>query len=690
MRLTLSNAPIPGWKRFQQRASLLLISILLAAPCLLLPAGALSQDEEAPPAPTRPERARFELDEVVVTGTRSEDPVRKVPRNITVITEEDIEQAPSNSIVDLLAREANINPRSFFGNDKTAGVDIRGMGDTFVSNVVVLVDGFRLNPPDLSGPDFSSIPMDQIERIEILRGAGSVVYGDGAVGGVINIITKKGKGEPEARIYSSYGSYDSHDTRASYQGRTGRLAFRLNGGYASSEGYRDNGGLRKNDGGIRFGYDITDSLVADVSAAFHRDDYGLPGPVALEDIDSKERRRETTRPFDEGTTQDSRYSGGLEWDLDKWGVLSAHRSYRFRDNRYIMGFSPLLPADDQRNHIDEDSKVFDLDWVKHVDLFGLEHRLHLGFDHFKTEYVATRLAWNQRKNSELESLGGFAMLRLGLLEGLHLDLGYRKHRTDGIFRTDQRVTLSGDRVWVNGEAYEREWSNTAWDVGIVWDITPDHTVFASFASSFRTPNADELGLSDDDLQPQEGTHMEIGSRHLFGDYVELSLTLFQIEIEDEIYYDGTDFGLNRNYDDTTLRRGIETDIKLYLLENLFVWGNWTLMKAEFEERGTRVPLVPDTKASLGFEWQALEPLLVAVTGTWVGARFDGSDEDNQTYPELEEYKVLDGKITYRREGWKLFLGVNNILDEAYAPLAYSGTYYPAPMRNVYGGFEWRF
>jgi iron complex outermembrane receptor protein len=123
-------------------------------------------------------RARFELEEIVISAAPIEERVQDIPKNVTVITSDDIAQAPSNNVVDLLAREANINLQSLFGHDKDAGVDIRGFGETAVSSVVVLVDGFRLNPPDLSGPDFTSVPLEQIERIEIVRGAGSVVYGD--------------------------------------------------------------------------------------------------------------------------------------------------------------------------------------------------------------------------------------------------------------------------------------------------------------------------------------------------------------------------------------------------------------------------------------------------------------------------------------------------------------------------------
>jgi iron complex outermembrane receptor protein len=111
----------------------------------------LFAQERAPELEKTEEMTRFELEEIVVTATRIEEPIQNVPRNVTVITSEDIEQASSNNVVDLLARETNLNLLSLFGNDKGAVVDIRGMGQTSGSNVVVMVDGFRLNPPDMAG-----------------------------------------------------------------------------------------------------------------------------------------------------------------------------------------------------------------------------------------------------------------------------------------------------------------------------------------------------------------------------------------------------------------------------------------------------------------------------------------------------------------------------------------------------------
>lgn len=131
------------------------------------------------------------LDKVVVTATRDEQEIRKIPANVTVITKEKIAGSNAQAVTDVLKDEVGVVVRDLSGTGKNASVDIRGFGETGPLNTLVLVDGRRVNEIDLSGVDWTQIPLDQIERIEIVRGAGSVLFGDNAVGGVINIITKK-------------------------------------------------------------------------------------------------------------------------------------------------------------------------------------------------------------------------------------------------------------------------------------------------------------------------------------------------------------------------------------------------------------------------------------------------------------------------------------------------------------------
>lgn len=636
---------------------------------------------------------RFELDEIVVTATRIGEPIQNIPRNVTVITSEDIEQAPSNNIVDLIARESGINLRSFFGNDKQAVVDIRGMGDTATSNVIVMVDGVRLNSPDLTGADFSSIPLDQVERIEIVRGAGSVIYGDGAIGGVINIITKKGQKESEVCLYTSYGSYATFDGRACYRGRVKNLSFTTNADYYSSDGYRDNGYLQKKDASVKTGYDLGDYITIILTGSLHQDKYGLPGPVSKENKDSRQTRISTGRPNDFGKTTDWRVVGGAEMELGRWGSITAKRGYRFRDNSYIIGYSPLISKQDQTDEIDEYTKSLILGYNKDYRVFRLSHRFQCGLDYYETEYVREELSRNQRKNSETKPMGVFLTNNWCLTEDLLLQWGYRYNEYKGRFRTDLRKSFDGDKRWVNGDIMEKKWIHNVYDVGLVYTFRPETTFFTGYATSFRVPNVDEFARANESLQTQEGQHMEFGVRSQLGEPMEFAVTLFHTGIKDEIYFGEdpvTGASFNRNYDETTIRRGVETDIKIYPTYSIYLWGNYSYTEARFEVKETYLPLVPKHKASIGVEWHIFKPLLLSLTGTLVGSRFDGSDENNNRYERLDAYKVLDGKLTFEHNGLKIFVGVNNIFDELYSATAYSETYYPMPTRNIYCGIEWRF
>ena len=636
---------------------------------------------------------RFELEEIIVTASRIEEPIKNVPRNVTVITSGDIEQAPSNNIVDLIARESGINLRSFFGNDKQAVIDIRGMGDTAPSNVIVMVDGVRLNSPDLTGSDFSSIPLDQVERIEIVRGAGSVIYGDGAVGGVINIITKEGQKEPEVCLYTSYGSYATFDGRACYRGRIKNLSLAAIGDYYNSDGYRENGYFRKKDASVKTGYDLSDYVSLTLTGSLHRDEYGLPGPVSKENKDIREKRVLTDRPNDHGETTDWRVVWGAGIELGRWGTLRAKRGYRVRDNSYIIGYSPLISEEDQTDTIDEDTKSLILGYSKEYNAFGLIHGFQCGVDYYVTEYVREERSRDQRKNSVTKPIGGFVSNDWHLTEGLLFQWGYRYNEYRGRFREDLLRTFDGVTHWVNGDIIEKQLTHNVYDVGLVYTYRPETTFFAGYATSFRIPNVDEFARADESLKPQQGRHVEIGGRSQIGELMEFTVTLFQAGIEDEIYFGEdplTGESFNRNYEEKTIRRGVETDVRIYPTDSMYLWGNYTYTEAKFEVKETFVPLVPRHKASVGVEWNILEPLVLSLTGTFVGSRFDGNDENNNRYEKLNGYTVLDGKLTFTRRGFKLFVGVNNILDELYSTTAYSESYYPMPTRNIYGGLEWRF
>ena len=144
----------------------------------------------------------------------------------------------------ILGQEAGIQTRDFFGglNGTRATIDIRGFGSVGTQNSLILIDGRRLNDIDLANVDLGKIPIENIERIEIIRGnAGSVLYGDGAVGGVINFVTKAETEKPtEANLEISYGSERRKEIKFSTSKRIGGYSSRLFLNSIYSDGYRDN------------------------------------------------------------------------------------------------------------------------------------------------------------------------------------------------------------------------------------------------------------------------------------------------------------------------------------------------------------------------------------------------------------------------------------------------------------------
>ena len=152
------------------------------------------------------------MGEVVVTATRDTQEIRKTPANVSVITAEEIEKSGATTVVEALDKLESIQFRTSSGNSSQAYIDMRGIGgDNPYGKTLVMLDGRRLNRTDMSSINWLEIPVDTIERIEIVRGPGSVLYGDAAIGGVINIITKKGKGEPKFNISVLAGSYGLND-----------------------------------------------------------------------------------------------------------------------------------------------------------------------------------------------------------------------------------------------------------------------------------------------------------------------------------------------------------------------------------------------------------------------------------------------------------------------------------------------
>jgi iron complex outermembrane receptor protein len=291
-----------------KRVCFFVVAVIVSFPCFAYP-------EEVKKA----KESLVTMDEVVVTGTRSEEKMERIPANVTVIAQEDIRNSNAKNIPELLRTEEGIVVRDWTGNGKQVEVDLRGFGESAPSNVLVLVDGRRVNQIDLSGVDWTQIPLDQIERIEIVRGTGTVLYGDNAVGGVINIITKIPSDRFAFSAGATLGSYSRNREHVSVSGGQGPLAASFYGSYDSTQGYRENNDYRAKDAGGKIVYDVASFLSLNLSGAYHTDDYGLPGYLTLAELNAD--RRATMFPLDNGSTTDGYLKSGFDLSLGDFGNL---------------------------------------------------------------------------------------------------------------------------------------------------------------------------------------------------------------------------------------------------------------------------------------------------------------------------------------------------------------------------------
>lgn len=637
------------------------IFILALVLALLSPLAALAQDKPKTSPPC------FVMDEVVVTATGVKEPIREVPRNVTVITREEIEKSGSGSIAEIISRQMGVTQQNYFGTDRNALVDLRGQGNVAAQNVLVLVDGQRITPVDMAAAPLNTVPLSEVERIEIVRGPGGVIYGDRAVGGVINIITRRGPATNglEGSVAAGMGSYGTTNYKTAVRGREGSVFGSAAASTSDTTGYRNNGALWQQDFLGSVGWEANPALSLSLTTSYHQDRYGLPGSVSRAAALSRDARRMTSTPNDFGETTDARLQGGAILNLESWGSLDFHLGHRSRENPYAYGTT--------RYKINDDTTNTDLGYSVGFDLLGLAHKLRVGGDYWGSTYTSGSVAAN-RNTSDVWSAGGFAHDSITLVKDLSLQLGYRYNRYDA----------QGEDIPDN------TWNNNAYALGLVYDLTKKASLFASYGTSFRTPTVDELNFQTGTLKPQNSRSLEIGVRAGLLDNLEASLAVFRSITHDEIWYDGSKglWGLNSNYENDVIRHGVETEWRYRPFTVLGLKANYSYIQAKFDKQGTTVPLVPKHTAKLGADWNILPSLLWNVTGTYVSSK--QVDAANSA-PPIWSYTVVDTKLTWIIDKFRIYAGANNLFDSCYTTMAFGNTsYYAMPTRNFHSGVEWKF
>jgi len=632
-----------------------------------------------------------ELETLVVTATRYAKQVESVPANVTTITEADIADSTARDIPAILRKEVGLHVYDITGNGRNYRLDRSGFGATAGLNTLVLVDGRRINNPDLSGADWTLIPLDRVARIETVRGSrGSVLYGDNATDGVINIITKGGTPGFGFGIEGAGGSYNTLNPSAYVKGTYQDLSYAVSGRYHKSDGYRDNSDTRQSNVGLNLGYAVGEVAHIGLSAGYHEeDDTGLPGALRLSELAAGIDRRDSTHPRDFVDMTDYYIQLNPELYFLENSFFKIPLSYRKREQDSFASFD----AGESRGNTSIDSVTASPQLVVEEAIGGFDNGLTLGFDYYR----ASADIRNRSLFFGLVDVGQFDLKKknygvyvhdeFSATDKLVLSTGYRWDQVDYEFSP----TAPGTRSSV-------DYDEKVLSAGLNYRFLDRSHVYFSFAQGFRYPVLDEIfsffrNAINSDQRPQATDNYELGVRHDFTDNLYGNLNLFRLDTKDELFYNSATF-TNENLGPQTRREGIEVAAG-FDSRRLGLRGSYTYRDTEIRGgafAGNEIPNVPRHQASLDLVWRPAAGLSLALNGIHVGARYFEGDFANG-FEQQDDYQVFNLKMKYAWQKYTAFLDLNNVFNEKYAPygvissLHVEPALYPAPEFNLFAGLR---
>ena len=580
------------------------------------------------------------VDPVVVTATPVETPAEQLGASVSVVNGEDFQTYHYPTVDEALRSVPGVEIRRSGAYGKTTSVTIRGAN---ANQVQVLVDGLRVKSPTLGQVDLSDISPDLIERIEVIRGAQSTLYGADAIGGVINIITRKGKGGPfQATVQQEVGNYDTLVSRATVYGAWKILNYALSASHFESNGQFQNDETDANAISARIGATLPGNSTLDFVFRYNKNDIGVPvkgvfpGPQPINPIINRNARSqsETTIFSLEGKTRP------VEWWETRGRLARYENSAGFQDPvdpGVDFDFPTFSQVNVERREAEWVNSFFIGKWS--TSSVGLEHRREIGESHNTFRAV-----------SETQSV--FFEQQLRFFERLFLTGGFRVE-DNSVFGTT--TTERGSLAFLIKETGTR--------------------LRGSAGTGFRAPTFNDLffpGFGNPDLQPEKSLSYDFGvDQKLWNNRIRLGLTYFQNNFRNLIACCtplptapfGGPFNVGR-----ARSAGIEFTGEVDVLPNLIASLNYTYTDSENLATDRPLPREPRHRWNIGLTWEPIPKLSLFTQVHVVSEQFEQFGEVyNSGYTRVDiggTWRILE------RTGWlqklELTARIQNLLNEGYA------------------------
>jgi len=626
-----------------------------------------------------PARAQTEptLAPIVISTSRFANDATPTPIGATLITAEQIQQAGISNVNEAIRQLGGVSGRQNFNGTQDFSLDLRGFGTSSDQNLVILVDGVRLSDNELTPALLSSIPIESVQRIEIVRGGNSVLYGEGATGGAIHIITQQpALKRQHAFLLAEIGSWGQQELRASLAKGWEKFSLDINTSVQRADNYRANNASKQENfsGGMEW---ATEAGRIGMKLDLAQQKSRFAGALTLEQFDADPRQ--STRPDDFGAIDTQRYTlfGEHRWGALDLAVELAHREKTSRgtfvsafgnfDSRYesrMTQFSPRLRhvsnAGQWRNEL-----------VAGIDLFRWTRLTNNDF--------AGTPASRQQASQQSHAVYAHNEIRFG---NARMALGARHE----VFNKD-----SVDPIPFTTNTYNTSQALNAWEWQGSYTIAPALNIFAKTGQSYRVANVDENGLTptpNQPLAPQTSHDLELGATLTQGRH-KASITWFDHRLKNEILFDPTAgaFGANVNLDPTR-RQGLEIEASTRVTPTLAVSANVQHVQATFTEglnAGSEIVLVPRNHVFLRLNWLPTDGQSAHIGLHWVDSQRYGGDFGNKCSTKIPAYTTLDARYARRVGAWEFSIAGSNLTDRRYFSNAFGACesgIYPDAGRQV--------
>ncbi len=632
-----------------------------------------------------------ELPPYVVAPFRFASDVENVPGQLNVLDPWDLPTGGGIHLSQTLARQPGVGVRSFTGGWGQSELRMRGFGGNSGLRVLVLLDGMKLNRPDMRPFHWGQIPMALLERVEILEGSHSTLYGNHAVGGVIRMSTRPVSSEPETVLQSTAGSFGLRQASV-----VQTVPYDAGGAWFGAESYRETG-YRENASGsgdsafgsFEWSFPRRVGLRVWTSASDLRQEF--PGPLPRVLAETQPRRS-----FIPGQRSRQRYTAvqgrvvrnehgasepslalGFSRDRQDWDLAGTHG-----DNR--SGHVFLGPQ-----------------WVRRDGGWTLT----AGVDGVRDTLDFTRYTSRQRSQPAgdarivRESIAGYIFQELEWSEAWVVTGGIRAEHAGlkGDITEWDPFADPGDPADFNVRERTSD-SGFATNLGLVRRFGTHRRLWIRFDRLYRYPAVDEVAayqgyplpdVFNSDLRPERGHSIETGAEWAYGPWT-WSLNLFRQILRDEIDFAPAEESsagffpagrMNRNMP-SVRRHGLGAGIG-WSRDPWRLKGDINLIDARFREgahAGKSRYLVPRSEATVAAEWFGITDWIVGVFLRAQSSAFIGDDFDNTEAP-MPGFSVTDLSVTWDPDSpFRAVVGVDNIFDRNYATVAYRGDWYPAAGR----------